>query len=86
MYQKKEQGAEEEKQKPQRREGPPRRRGPPPPRRQKEHIEVTPDTIVPEMPQKHEILPKPNWDTTYKPDYEKLLDDLSKLKDQRVLK
>jgi len=70
-------GAEEHK-------GPPRRLTPPPPRVPKEHIVVTIDTEIPPMPEKHHILPKPNWEANYKKDYDIYRTQINKLKDEKV--
>jgi hypothetical protein len=81
MYHKKEY---EEYKKGDERKGAPRRRGPLPMRQPKEHIEITADTVIPPMPEKHQILPKPNWEANYEAEYRKIQEELDKLKAERV--
>lgn len=66
------------------RKGPPRRRTPPPPRAPKENIKVTAETEVPPMPEKHQILNKPNWETQYKAEYDAFENEIRKVKNEKV--
>lgn len=87
MYHKKEHGEpakEEKKGRYPEKTGPPRRQGRLPERAPKEHIEVKIDTVVPPMPEKRDILAKPNWDTKFQPEYTKLREDTDKLRKERV--
>jgi hypothetical protein len=64
--------------------GIPHRFGPYPPRRERENIEVNVDTEIPPMPAKHELLLKPNWEKEYKDEYDRLLEEIRKLKREKV--
>lgn len=66
------------------RSGAPRRRTPPPPRAPKENIQITLETEVPAMPEKHQILGKPNWEGQYKKDFEAYENEIRKLKVEKV--
>ena len=89
MYRKKEHGEAEKPEgqpKYKDRNGPPRRQGGLPPRQPKEHIEVTIDTVIPPMPEKFEILAKPNWESKFLPEYNKFREENDKLRKERVHK
>jgi len=65
--------------------GPPRRRTAPPERQPKENITVTADTVVPPMPAKHELIAKPNWETTaYKAEYDNYTKEIEEVKKKMV--
>lgn len=64
--------------------GVPRRLGPYPPKPQREEIKVTVDTVIPTMPGKAELIGKPNWETDYKKEFDKLGEEIKKLKNEKV--
>ncbi len=84
MFKRKEQGGYNSNEKKEERTGPPRRLLPPPPRVPKENITVTIDSEIPPMPEKHQILPKPNWEGNYKKDYDVYRAQVNKLKEEKV--
>jgi len=62
--------------------GIPYRKTPPPPRPPKQKIEITLQTEIPPMPQKHEMLNKPNWEKDYKKDYDTFEAEIQKVKNE----
>ena len=66
------------------RNGPPRRLLPPPPRTAKEDIVVTLETPIPAMPEKHQLLSKPNWEANFKKDYDVYYDEIRKIREEKV--
>jgi hypothetical protein len=87
MYHKKEQGQPETEYKRGKRmdRTSPPGRGYLPQRAPKEHIEITLDTVIPPMPDKKEILAKPNWESKYLPEYNKFREENEKLRKERVI-
>lgn len=85
MYKKKDEGTVRPHPAGEERKGPPRRRIPPPPRAPREHTVVTSKTVVPPMPEKHELLPKPNWEQNYAPEFQNYRKEIEKVKEEKVV-
>lgn len=64
--------------------GVPRRIEPYPPKPQREDIKVTVDTVIPPIPGKAELVGKPNWETEYKKEFDRLGEEIKKLKNEKV--
>ena len=64
--------------------GPPRRRTAPPARQPKENIIVTVDTVIPPMPDRHDLIVKPNWETSYKAEYDNYTKEIDEVKKKMV--